>query len=88
MIRIEHPDAAQLAALGVEQWPVWEHGVAEFPWTYGEQETCFILQGSATITPQEGEPVRIQAGELVTFPAGMSCRWNITADIRKHYRFG
>ena len=25
---------------------------------------------------------------LVTFPIGMSCTWQIRADVRKHYRFG
>lgn len=88
MIRIERPDEKQLTVLGVEQWPIWEHGIAEFPWTYSEQETCFILEGAATITPDGGEPVRIQANELVTFPADMTCQWYITAAIRKHYRFG
>lgn len=88
MIQIEHPDKARLVELGVKQWPIWEHDVAEFPWTYGEQETCFILEGTAIVTPDGEESVRIQAGELVTFPAGMSCRWNIIGAIRKHYSFG
>jgi uncharacterized protein len=30
----------------------------------------------------------VGAGALVTFPAGMSCTWNITAPVKKHYRFG
>ena len=26
-------------------------------------------------------------GDLVTFPAGMSCTWEIRRPVRKHYRF-
>lgn len=88
MIRIERPDVAKLASLGVETWPVWEHGIDEFPWTYGEAETCYILSGEVTVTPDHGEAVQIRKGDLVTFPAGLSCRWNITSPVRKHYRFG
>jgi len=88
MIRIDRPDDKQLSSLGVEQWPIWEHGVGEFPWHYDESETCYILQGEVTVTPDGGDAVVIRAGDLATFPAGMSCRWHITGAIRKHYRFG
>ncbi|NET86216.1 MAG: cupin domain-containing protein, partial [Moorea sp. SIO1F2] len=27
-------------------------------------------------------------GDLVTFPAGMSCTWKILSNVRKHYQFG
>jgi len=87
MIRIEQPDEEQLAALGVRQWPTWEHEADAFPWHYGDAETCYILEGAVTVTPEGGEPVKIRAGDLVTFPAGMSCRWHITEAIRKHYCF-
>ena len=41
-----------------------------------------------TIILEGGDPVEINVGDLVEFPAGMSCVWKITQDIRKHYRFG
>jgi len=88
MIRIEQPDEDQLATQGVAQWPIWEHGKGEFPWHYDETETCYILEGEVSVTPESGEAVVIRRGDLVTFPAGMSCRWHITEAIRKHYRFG
>ena len=34
------------------------------------------------------QPVHIRAGDLVTFPAGMACEWDVRAPVRKHYRFG
>jgi uncharacterized cupin superfamily protein len=39
------------------------------------------------VTPDGGEPVRMGAGDLVTFPAGMSCTWEVRAAVRKHYTF-
>ncbi|MEM9162051.1 MAG: cupin domain-containing protein [Cyanobacteria bacterium P01_F01_bin.4] len=79
---------ADLAALGVEQWPIWEKEISEFPWTYEEAETCYFLAGEVVVTPTHGEPVTMGKGDLVTFPAGMACTWQIRQPVRKHYRFG
>jgi len=88
-IRIEHdPPASRLEELGVSTWPIWECDVSEFPWTYDEQETAYILEGRVEVTPEGGEPVVIEAGDLVVFPAGMRCTWKVLAPIRKHYAFG
>jgi len=86
-IKVEkNPDAARLEALGVKQWPTWTKEVSEFPWTYDGEETCYFLEGEVTVTPDEGEPVTMGQGDLVTFPRGMSCRWHITKPVRKHYK--
>lgn len=88
-IRIERaPAAARLNELGVSSWPIWTKEASEFPWRYGEEETCYFLEGDVTVTPDGGAPVRMGKGDLVTFPAGMACTWTIHADVRKHYRFG
>ena len=87
-IKVEHnPGESQLEALGVFDWPVWQKEVSRFDWTYDSRETCYILTGEVTVTPVGGEPVTIRAGDYVTFPAGMSCVWDISAPISKHYRF-
>ncbi len=87
-IHIEHhPSAEWLQALGVADWPVWEKEVSVFPWAYDSDETCYMLEGRVIVTPDDGAPVEIVQGDLVTFPEGMSCQWNILQDIRKHYRF-
>ncbi len=89
MIEIEHgPDRAELERKGVFDWPVWEKEVSRFDWSYAVAESCYILAGEVTVTPAGGEPVRIVAGDFVTFPAGMDCVWDVTAAIRKHYSFG
>jgi len=87
-IKIEKPDAGKLKNLGVDSWPIWEKGVSRFDWSYDEQETCYILEGKAKVEPEEGEPVEFQAGDLVTFPKGLNCIWEISSPIRKHYKFG
>ena len=83
-----NPDPAQLQSLGVTSWPTWGCGVSTFPWTYDEQETCLLLEGDVSVTPEGGEPVRFGAGDLVVFAAGLSCTWEVHAPVRKHYRFG
>ena len=85
---VHNPSADQLRQLGVADWPIWSCGVSTFPWTYDEQETCLLLEGDVTVTPDGGEPVRFGAGDLVTFAAGLSCSWDVHAAVRKHYRFG
>ena len=87
-IKIEKPAEEKLKSIGVKDWPIWEKEVSKFDWHYDQQETCYILEGKVTVTPEDAEPVTIQAGDLVVFPQGMSCVWDITKPIRKHYKFG
>ncbi len=88
-IKIEHnPAPERLDELGVAGWPIWEKEVSEFPWSYDSNETCYILEGEVIVTPDGGDPVHIKQGDLVVFPAGMLCTWNILQPIRKHYSFG
>jgi uncharacterized cupin superfamily protein len=88
-ITIENqPDGRRLESLGVPSWPTWTAEVSTFPWTYDEPETCYFLEGDVVVTPVDGEPVRVGKGQLVTFPAGMSCTWDVRVPVKKHYRFG
>jgi len=88
-ITVESPAPAErLESLGVSEWPVWAKEVSEFPWTYEEEETCYFLEGEVEVVPDGGEPVLIRAGDLATFPAGLSCTWKVHRPVRKHYRLG
>lgn len=78
----------ELEKMGVFDWPVWEKEASKFPWHYDEKETCYILEGEVTVTPKDGEPVSFSKGDLVTFPEGMDCTWDIKKAVRKHYNFG
>jgi uncharacterized protein len=86
-IHIENPDKKKLEELDVASWAIWEKEISEFPWYYDETEMCYILEGHAIVTPKDGTAVEIKAGDLVTFSEGLSCSWNITQSIKKHYYF-
>jgi uncharacterized cupin superfamily protein len=47
-----------------------------------------MLEGEVTVTSEGGEPVTFGAGDLVVFPAGMECRWDVQKAVRKHDLFG
>lgn len=85
---IHNPSTEQLEELGVFRWSIWTKEVSEFPWTYDDQETCYFLEGDVIVTPVGGEAVRVGKGDLVTFPAGMACTWNVLKAVKKHYLFG
>ena len=40
--------------LGIENWPIWKCDVSSFDWTYEDQETCLLLDGEVTVTPDGG----------------------------------
>ncbi|MDP3981567.1 MAG: cupin domain-containing protein [Chlamydiota bacterium] len=87
-ITIEHnPTVEKLKTMGVLQWPIWTKETSVFPWTYDSSETCYILEGKITVTPDGGKPVDINAGDLVVFHKGLSCTWKIKENVRKHYQF-
>ena len=81
------PPQDRLDELGVFSWPIWEKEQSEFPWHYDANETCYLLEGSVVVTPEGGDPVEFGAGDLVSFPKGMSCTWDISSAVRKHFRF-
>lgn len=87
-IRIEkHPSPQQLVELSVTHWPIWTKEVSVFPWTYDSTEICYFLEGEVIVTPESGMPVMMGKGDLVTFPHGMSCTWDIRRAVKKHYSF-
>jgi uncharacterized cupin superfamily protein len=88
-IQIERqPSQKRLEELGVSNWDIWHKEVSKFPWTYDTQEICYFLEGDVVVTPNDGQTVQMGKGDLVTFPAGMSCTWEIRSDVKKHYCFG
>ncbi|MEW6444772.1 MAG: cupin domain-containing protein [Pseudomonadota bacterium] len=84
-ITIRRPDEAELQRLGIEHWPIWSKGPSIFPWSYDTRETSYIVEGRVIVTPDGGEPLEIGVGDLASFPAGLSCTWDIREPLRKHY---
>ena len=85
---IAQADDATIAKMGCRRWATWGCGVSKFPWTYSDTETCLLIAGKVTVTPDGGgQAVTLKTGDVATFPAGMSCTWDVTEAIQKHYNF-
>jgi hypothetical protein len=63
-------------------WPIWEKELTKSDWKYDQTETCYFLRGKVIVTPEGREPPAFGRGDLVTFPAGMRCTWEIFKDVR------
>ena len=88
-VKIErNPPESKLTQLGVRNWPKWGCPPSKFPWTYSSKETCYLLKGKVKVYPDgSDEAVEIGAGDLVEFPKGMSCTWDVSEAVDKHYNF-
>ncbi len=86
-IVIKKLSKSELDNLGVGKWPIWEKEKGSFNWHYAKQETCYFLEGKAEIEISGSAKVKIQKGDLVVFPANLSCLWHIQDKVKKHYKF-
>ena len=66
--------------------PIWGCEVSEFDWHYDSEETCLLIEGEVEVK-YNGGSVSFGAGDMVTFPQGLSCVWKVTKPVRKHYIF-
>lgn len=71
-----------------KSWGTWSKEPSVFDWSYSEKETCYILEGEATVEDDKGNSIRFGAGDWVEFEEGLKCTWKVTKAIRKHYNFG
>ncbi|XP_076910285.1 uncharacterized protein LOC143567888 [Bidens hawaiensis] len=79
---VKNPTESKLTDLGVRSWPKWGCDPSKFPWTYSAKETCYLLKGKVKVYPEgSDEAVEIGAGDLVVFPKGMSCTWDVSTSI-------
>ena len=92
-IKIERLNQEQKKALGIPEtpkrqgaWSVWECEPSAFDWHYDSLEQAYVYQGKVRVKAGQ-EEVEINAGDFVTFPKGLSCRWEIQEKVRKVYRF-
>ena len=86
-IEITRPSKEAAREIGAHNWAVWSRQPSRFDWHYDEEETCYILGGEATVTSDE-QTVEIGPGDLVVFPGGLGCVWDVKAPIRKRYKMG
>ncbi len=82
-----------------QSWPIWTCEKSTFDWDYTQTETCLILEGKVTVKDRPASPmtasqsgpgsgaVSFGPGDLVIFPTGLSCTWQVFEPVRKHYNF-
>ncbi len=70
-------------------WPIWSCDPSRFDWDYTQTETCLVLEGKVTVTdrPATDESVTFGPGDMVIFPVGLRCIWNVGEAVKKHYDF-
>ena len=68
---------------GTSSAVVWECSPGSFKWDYHQDETAVIIAGEAFITIEGGSERQLRPGDLIFFPAGTSCTWRVTVQIRK-----
>jgi hypothetical protein len=84
---VSKPDSQQTEMC--QQWPIWECKASTFDWDYTQTETCLLIEGEVTVTdrPAGADSVTFGPGDMVVFPVGLKCIWQITKDVKKHYNF-
>ncbi len=85
-IQITKPSEQEIEDLDLDTWGRWAKDVSKFEWDYTAKETCYIFEGEVTVET-EWETVSFKAGDLVVFPEGLKCIWNIKKPVVKAYRF-
>lgn len=80
----KEPTEQQLAA--AKGWSIWTSPVTTFDWEYSVTETCYIIEGEVIIHTKDGD-TKIESGDLVTFPKGLKCVWQVVKAVKKYYTF-
>jgi uncharacterized cupin superfamily protein len=86
-IKVVKPQKEEMEKQGIMSWPIWEKEVSRFDWHYDQTEECYLLAGKVVVETEDGETVEFGQGDFVTFPQGLSCKWDIREPVRKHYNF-
>lgn len=71
----------------------WGCSPGKYQLKFDAQETCYLLRGKVKVYPknssttEEEETVEFGAGDLVVIPKGLSCTWDVSVAVDKHYKF-
>ncbi|OHD15261.1 MAG: cupin [Spirochaetes bacterium GWC1_27_15] len=86
-IEVKKLSDEELNNLGVFSWSIWTKEKSEFDWYYDDKESCYILEGDVEVISDFGV-THFGKGDFVVFPKGLSCKWKINKNVKKHYNFG
>ncbi|XP_073288549.1 uncharacterized protein [Primulina huaijiensis] len=86
-----NPSESQLSELGIKSWPKWGCSPGKYQLKFDAQETCYLVRGRVKVYPKNSttdqETVEFGAGDLVIIPKGLSCTWDVSVAVDKHYTF-
>ena len=77
----------ELNDMNICSWNPWECEQSTFDWQYEQEEWCYLFEGRVMIKTETGYEVEIKKGDLVKFPKGLKCTWNVFDKVRKAYIF-
>ncbi|KAF3452381.1 hypothetical protein FNV43_RR02814 [Rhamnella rubrinervis] len=79
---------SRLSELGINSWPKWGCPPGKYTLKFDAAETCYLVKGKVKVYPKgSSEFVEFGAGDLVTIPKGLSCTWDVSVAVDKHYKF-
>src|ERR1700726_2591745 len=62
---------------------IWHCTAGSFSWDHVD-ETLVVIEGRATVSPEDGsDPVELAPGVVAFFPEGMRTRWTVHETLRK-----
>jgi uncharacterized cupin superfamily protein len=62
---------------------IWDCTAGSFWWTFYDEETVVILEGSVKVTTPEGESRILRQGDIAYFAADTRALWEIDTYVRK-----
>ena len=63
----------------------WEATPGTYHATYKEYEFVHLLEGHIIITPDDGDPVSVKAGDTFVVESNFSGTWQIIEAVRKYF---
>jgi len=85
-MKVKKPSQQEISE--TDSWGIWGKEPSKFPWFYDDKETCYIIEGKATVTDTNGNQIFFKKGDIVEFEKGLECTWEISETIKKRYKFG
>ncbi|KAK4748985.1 hypothetical protein SAY87_026434 [Trapa incisa] len=83
-----NPSESKLSELNIKYWPKWGCPPGKYQLRFDAEETCYLLRGKVRAYPKgSSDFVEFGAGDLVTIPKGLSCTWDVSIAVDKHYKF-
>ncbi|KAI3782926.1 hypothetical protein L2E82_12985 [Cichorium intybus] len=85
----KNPSESHLSELGIKSWPKWGCSPGKYQLKFDAQETCYLLRGKVKVYRKNSSEIisEFGAGDLVILPEGLSCTWDVSVAVDKHYKF-